>query len=113
MRERRDAFLPCLLVVDLGALQLATEVDVDALPFGEEVEGGGAGFAMAVAGGFGAAEGQVYFRTGRAGVDVEDAGVDVLHRPEGAVDVLGEDRGGESVLDPVCHVDRLVERFDG
>ncbi len=46
----------------------------------------------------------------RAGVDVGDAGVQVAHRAEGVVDVAGEDRRREAVLDAVRDRDRLVER---
>ena len=52
-------------LIDLCALQLAAEVDVDRLPLREDVEHLSSCFAMTVAGGFGAAERQVYFRTNR------------------------------------------------
>src|SRR5438034_5724641 len=37
-------------VVDLGALELVGIIDVDGLPFGEEINGGDGGFAVAIAG---------------------------------------------------------------
>ena len=51
-----------LLCVDLRALQLAAEVHVDRLPLREHVERRDARLAVAVAGRFRAAEGQVDFR---------------------------------------------------
>src|SRR3954453_10911781 len=95
--------------VDLGLLEPARVVHVDRLPLGEDVERGLPRLAVAVARLLGAAEGQVHLGARRAGVDVRDAGLEVAHRPEGLVDVAREDRGGEAVLDPVRHADRLVE----
>ena len=74
-------------VVDLGALEGVAVVDVDGFPCGVEVEGTEA-FAVAVAGLFDAAEGQVDFCTNCGGVDVGDSGFEVAHGDEGAVDVL-------------------------
>jgi hypothetical protein len=45
-----------LVVIDLGALQFVGIVDVHRLPFGEKIDGGNGGFAMAVAGLLGAPE---------------------------------------------------------
>src|SRR5690554_2052380 len=86
-----------LVVVDLGALELAREVDVDRLPLGVEIDRGGAGLAVPVAGALGTTEGEVNLCPCRAGVDVENAGVDVLHCLEGLVDILREDRRGKAV----------------
>src|SRR2546429_6292964 len=49
-------------VVDLGALELVGIIDVDGLPFGEEINGGDGGFAVAIAGLLSAAKGQMRFR---------------------------------------------------
>ena len=71
-RDRPDldvaagAAAPHVLVVDLGPLQPAAEVDVDRLPLGERVERGVAGLAVAVAGLLPAAERQVRLGAGRA-----------------------------------------------
>src|SRR5687768_9844952 len=86
-------------LVYLRALQLAAVVDVDALPLGEDVEDLRAGLAVAVPRRLGAAEGEVDLGADGRGVDVEDAGVHLLHRAEGAVDVPCVDRGRE----PVAH----------
>src|ERR1700741_4552 len=86
-----------LLIVNLGALQPAAEVDVDRLPFGEGVEGRVAGLAVAVPGLLPAAERQVRLGAGRARVDIDDAGLQVAHRPEGRVRVAREDRRAEAV----------------
>jgi hypothetical protein len=98
-----------LLIVDLRALQPATVIDVDALPFREEVQGRRSCLAVTVSSCLGAAKGEMYLRSRGARVDVQDAGEDVLHRPECGVDIGGEDRGGESVLDAVDDADRLIE----
>src|SRR4051812_26392952 len=46
--------------VDLGTLQTVGIVYVNRLPFGIEIDGGLSALAVAVAGGLGAAEGQVH-----------------------------------------------------
>src|SRR4249920_2577619 len=79
------------LVVDLGALEPAREVDVDRLPLGIRVERDVARLAMAVAGLLPATERQVHLGAGRPGVDVDDPRFEVAHRPERLVDVAGED----------------------
>src|SRR5690606_29431470 len=49
-----------LHLVDLRPLQPAAEIDVDGLPLAVDLQRRGAGLAVAVARGLGAAEGQVY-----------------------------------------------------
>src|ERR1700679_2547917 len=93
-----------LRVVDLGALEGVAGVDVDGLPGGVEVERAEA-FAVSVAGLLDAAEGQVDFRADGGGVDVGDAGFEVADGGEGAVDVLGVERGREAVVDGVGDLD--------
>ena len=61
---------------------------------------------MAVAGLLPAAEREVGLGAGRAGVDVDDPGLEVAHRPEGRVRVAGEDRRRQAVAG-------LVDRRDG
>src|SRR5215212_895898 len=73
--------------VDLGALQLAGVVDVDRLPFREDVERGLTCLAVAVPRVLGAAEGKVYLGADRTRVDVRDAGVEVPHGAKSLVDV--------------------------
>ena len=91
-------------VVDLGSLEFVAGVDVDGFPGGVEVECAEA-FAVAVAGLFYAAEGQVDFGADGGGVDVGDAGFEVAHGGEGAVDVFGIEGGGEAVVDGVGDLD--------
>src|SRR6188508_2650899 len=83
------------LVVNLGPLQPSAEVHVDRLPLGERVESGVAGLAVAVAGLLPAAEWQVRLGASGPGVDVDDARLEVAHRPERRVRVGGEDRRAE------------------
>src|SRR5437870_4415112 len=101
-----------LLVVDLGALQAPREVDVDRLPLGERVERGVTGLAVAVAGLLPAAEWQVRLGARRAGVDVDDARLEVAHRPEGRVRVAGEDRRRQAVVGLVERGHRLGVAID-
>src|SRR4051794_16311409 len=80
------------LVVDLGALEAPGVVDVDRLPLRIGVKRRVPGFAMAVAGALHAAEREVRLGADRAGVDVNDAGLEIVHRPERRVRVAREDR---------------------
>ena len=98
-----------LSVIDLGALEVVAVVDVDGLPCGVEVNGAVA-FAMAVAGLFDAAEGQVNFCADGGGVHVGDAGFEVADGGEGAVDVACVERCGEAIVDAVGNLDGF---FDG
>src|SRR5688500_11733333 len=94
---------PLLLFrVDLRSLQPAAEIDVDRLPFREDVEGGNAGLAMAVAGRLGPAEREVDLGANRRGVHVEDPRVHVAHGCERFVHVARIDRGGQPVGDAVA-----------
>src|SRR5687768_13440039 len=77
--------------VDLGPLELARVIDVDRLPFREEIQGRLARLAVAVARVLHAAERQVHLGSDRPGVDVGDAGLQVTHRSERLVHVTGED----------------------
>src|SRR6187200_2256833 len=81
------------LVVDLGPLESAAEIDVDRLPLGERVERDVPGLAVAVPRVLPAAEREVRLGARRARVDIDDAGLEVAHRAEGRVDVAGVDRG--------------------
>ena len=55
------------------------------------------GLAVAVAGLLPATERQVRLGAGRAGVHVDDAGLEVAHRPEGHVHVAREDDRRQAV----------------
>src|SRR5258705_12152836 len=85
------------LVVDLGALEASREVDVDRLPLGVRVERDMAGLAVAIAGLLPAAEREVDLGAGRAGIDVDDPGLEVAHRPEGRVHVAREDARRQAI----------------
>src|SRR5579862_1783194 len=98
--------------VDLRALQAPGVVDVDRLPLREDVERGLARLAVAVARVLRAAEREMHFRTGRAGVDVRDARLKVAHRAERLVHVARKDRRREPVANAVCDAQRLVEVGD-
>jgi len=58
---------------------------------------------------FDAAEGQMHFGADGGGVDVGDAGFEVAHGCEGAIDVAGVERGGEAVVDGVGDGDCLFK----
>src|SRR5712672_1433787 len=66
-----------LIVVDLGALEFVGIVDVDCFPFGEKIDGGNGGFAVAVAGLLGTAKGQVRLGADGRGIDVDNSRVEV------------------------------------
>src|SRR5262245_5429548 len=97
------------VVVDLGPLDAAAEVHVDALPLGEGVEHGVSRLAVAVAGPARPAERQVRLGPGRAVIDVDDSGFEIAHRLEGAMHVTGEDRGRQSVARSIVQRDRVLE----
>ncbi len=89
-------------------MEPAAEVDVDRLPLREDVERGRASLAVAVARRFCPAEGQVHFGADRRRIHVEDAGVNVAHRPERAIDVLRVDGRRQPVGDVVDDRDCFV-----
>src|SRR5262245_41548114 len=60
---------PPILAIDLRSLEGAAEVDVDGLPFREDVQGLHAGLAVAVAGALGAPERKVRLRPDGGRVD--------------------------------------------
>src|SRR5215472_13927400 len=107
---RRNCFSSS--VVDLGALQLVGIIDVDGLPFGEEINGGDSGFAVAIAGLLCAAKRQMGFCANRRRVDVDDPGVQVANGLEGAVHVSCVNRSGKAVRYAVCHFNGLVQVAD-
>src|SRR5258708_19949534 len=107
--------VPLLRPVDLRLLQLVRVIHVHRLPLRVEINRADTAFAMAVAGGFGAAEGQVYFGADCRSVDVGDAGVEVANGGEGLVHVFGVNRGRKSVLDALCALDanfHLIPLYD-
>ena len=68
---------------------------------------------MAVAGGLGAAKRQVYLSADGRGVHIKYSGVHVCHGAEGAIDVAGVNRRGETIADSVGDFDCFVERLGG
>src|ERR1043166_5742829 len=68
---------------------------------------------MTVAGGLGAAERQMHFRADGRGVDVEYAGVHLVHRFERAIDVLRVDGSRQSIAHAVRDLNRFFERVGG
>src|SRR5216683_2519543 len=102
-----------LIVIDLSALELVRIVDVDGLPFGEEIDGGNGGFAVTVAGLLGAAEGQVCFSADCRSVYIDNSGIEIASGLEGAIHVARVDGGGESVSHAVRHIDGLFQAVNG
>src|SRR5207245_3341190 len=78
--------------IDLRALQPAAVIDVDRFPLREFVESHRAGLAMTVAGVLHAAEGQLDLGTDGWRVDVDDAGLHLVHGVERLAQVVGVDR---------------------
>src|SRR3954447_21540099 len=87
------------LVVDLGSLEPAAEVDVDRLPLRERVERDVARLPVAVARVLPATEREVRLGARGACVDVHDPRLEVADRPERRVHVTGVDRRGQAVAD--------------
>src|SRR5579883_2993195 len=96
---------PCDLLIDLGFLQLAAVVGIDYLPFGEDIQTGQTGFAVAIAGAASAAEGELDLGPSRAGVDVNDTGRQVAFGPLNIIDVLRINCRREPVPGLVIHFD--------
>src|SRR5438552_6744140 len=93
-RRRRGALPRGSVGVDLGLLQPAGVVDVDRLPFREDLESRlGRPFTMSIARAARAPERQVRLGADGRRVDVGDAGLEVARRLKRAVDVLRIDRG--------------------
>src|SRR5580704_1927691 len=100
------------VVINLGALEFVGVVDVDGFPLREEVDGGDGGFAVAVAGLLGAAEGEMRFGPDSGRVHIDDAGVKVPHRGKGAIDVARIDGRGEAVRHAVGDFDSLLKTIN-
>src|SRR5208337_3232862 len=87
--------------IDLRLLQLVGVIHVHGFPLGVEVDRADAALAVSVAGGLGAAEGQVYFGADGRSVDVSDPGLKVADGGECLVHVLRVQRRRQSVFDVV------------
>jgi hypothetical protein len=85
------------LGVDLRALQSPAVIDIERFPFAKGVERGLPGFARAVSGASRATKGELHFAANRAGVNIDDAGRQLAHRGECAVNVLRVNGTDEAV----------------
>src|SRR5258708_36258231 len=99
-------------VVDLGALEFVGVVDVEGFPFGVEVDGGDGGFAVAVAGFLGAAEGQVGFGADGWRVNIDDTGEQVANGVKGAIHVARVDLGGRRIIKKKSYLHGMMEGSD-
>src|SRR5258708_33399479 len=104
-----DSITSQLIIVNLGALELVGIVDVNRLPFREEIDGGNGGFAVAVASLLRASEGQVGLGADRRRVHVDNSGVEIAGGLEGAIHVSRVDGSGKSVSHAVRHIDCLFQ----
>src|SRR5260370_3950139 len=104
-----DSITSQLIVIDLCALELVGIVDVNRLPFREEIDGGNGGFAVAVASLLRASEGQVGLGADRRRVHVDNSGVEIAGGLEGAIHVSRVDGSGKSVSHAVPHINGLVQ----
>src|SRR5271155_1528518 len=102
-----------LIVVDLRSLQLVGIVDVNSLPFGEEIDGGDRRFAVAVPGLLGAAKRQMRFGAYCWRVDVDDSRVEIARSHKGLVYVARVNRGRQSIRHAVGDFNSLLETVDG
>src|SRR5580658_1004635 len=97
-----------LCVVDLRALQSIAGIDVHRLPRRVEVERAQS-FAVAIPGLLDSSKWQVNLSADRRGVDISNACFEIANRGEGAVDVLGVERSGESVVDGIRDFDGFLK----
>src|SRR5258708_38301374 len=102
-----------LIVIYLRALEVVGIVDIDGLPFGEEIDGSNGGFAMAVAGLLCAAERQVCFSADCRSVYIDNSGIEIARGLEGAIHVSRVDGSGESVSHTIRHIDGLFQTVNG
>src|SRR5260370_9184721 len=103
---------PRLVVVDLRPLQLVRIIDVDGLPFREEIDGRDRRFAMPVASLLGAAEGQMRLGPNRRRVHVNDSGVKVARGLKSLIHIARINRRRQSVRNAVSHFNSLLEAID-
>ena len=101
-------FVSCL-GVDLRALQPPAVIDIDRFPFAERVECSLPSFARAIAGASRAAKRKLHFAADRAGVNIDDAGRQLAHRGECAIDVLRVNGTDEAVGHVVVDGDGFLE----
>src|SRR5208337_4800009 len=99
LRLRGRLFL--LRPVDLRLLQLVGVIHVHRLPLGIEVDGADAAFAVTVAGGLGAAEGKVNFRSDGWRIDVGDSRLKIADRSKRLVHILCVEGRRQAVLNVV------------
>src|SRR5688572_7721799 len=105
----RSGSLGRLDLVNLRTLELATEVNINGLPFRENIQHLSSCLTMAIAGRFCTAKRQVHFSTDRRGIHIKDAGVHFVHRFESAIDVLRVDGCRESITNTVSDLNRVFE----
>src|SRR5260370_40147210 len=104
-----DSITSQLIVIDLCALELVGIVDVNRLPFREEIDGSNGGFAVAVAGLLRAPEGQVGLGADRRRVHVDNSGVEITGSLKGTIHVSRVDLGGRRIIKKKSHINGLVE----
>ena len=97
------------LGVDLGALQPPAVIDIERFPFAKGVERSLPGFARTVAGASRASKRELHFTADRAGVNIDNAGRQLPHRGERAVDAPGVDGTDEAVGRVVIDGDGFLE----
>src|SRR5437588_8875205 len=102
-----------LRTVDLRALQLVGIINVERLPFAVEINNRAAAFAMAVAGGFGAAKGQMHLCADGGRIYISDAGIKIAHGAERLVDVASVDGGRQAVDHAVGDLNGVIQIVAG
>src|SRR5579859_3172296 len=99
--------------IDLRALQFVRKIDVDRFPLGVKINRPKAALAMSVAGGLGAAKGQMHLSANRWRIYIRDTGVNVAHGAERLIYVARVDRRREPIRHAVGDLNRLIEAVDG
>src|SRR5690349_19992656 len=112
-QARKSALLTALGGVNLRTLQAVGVINVKRLPFGVELDGGRAGFAVAVAGALGAAESELDFGADGGRIYINDAGLEVPHGAVGPVHIPRVDRSRKAIFHVVGDLDGLIKTIEG
>lgn len=81
-----------LKFINLRFLQFPRIINVNRFPLAENIENLRAGFAVAVAGGFGSAKREMDFRPNGCRIDIANSGVKLLHRVKSLINVARVNR---------------------
>src|SRR6266481_288106 len=99
--------------INLRALQAIRVIDVHRFPLSIKVNSADSPFTMSVAGGLGAAKGQMHFSANGGSVDIGNASVNIAHGLERPVDVACVNGRGEAIWNAIGNLHRMFEAVTG